>query len=110
MCSRSGLEEVEVDLVGDGLGGGCVGLASGVVVGAAAFAFAGGAAAGSGGGEVGGFAQLGGQVAQSCPQVLWGERTRGVESRAALRARVKLTREGSRPGGAAWVIKWRSAW
>ena len=97
---------MEDDLVGGGLDGGGAGGASAVAVGAAAFALAGGAAPGPVGDEVGWFAQLGEQVAQRGVQVPWGERAAWVaESRAALRVRLKLICEGSRPGGAARVIR-----
>ena len=97
--------------MGDGLDGGCAGRPSVVAVGAAAFALSGGAAPGPLGGEVGGLAQLGEQVHQSFVQEPRGERAaRVVESRAAVTARLKLIREGSRPGGAARVIRWRMAW
>jgi hypothetical protein len=102
---------VQDDLVGDGLHGGCVGGASVVAVGAAAFALAGGCPARSQRGEVAGFAQLGEQVAQGYSQAPRGERAaRVAESRAASMVRLKLIRLGSRPGGAAWVIRWRTAW
>jgi hypothetical protein len=102
---------VQDDLVGKGLHGGCGGREPAVAVGAAAFALAGGCAAGSSGSEVGGLAQLGEQVVQGCVQRSRGERAaRVAEPRAAVMARLKLIRLGSRPGGAARPIRWRRAW
>jgi hypothetical protein len=97
--------------VDDGLHGGCGGRSSVVAVGATAFALPGGCAASSSWGEVGRLAELGEQVAQGCVQASRGERAaRVAESRAAWMARVKLIRLGSSPGGAAWLVRWRTAW
>ena len=98
------------DPVGDGLGGWCVGWASVVAVGGAAFACSGRCAAWSFRYEVGGFAELGGEVVYLAGEVSRGERTaRVVLLRAASRARLKLIREGSRPV-TAWPIRSRTAW
>src|SRR6266540_4070340 len=87
------------------------GWSSGVAVGAAAFAGAGRGAAGPAGDEVGGPDQLGGEVGQGAGQRRRGERAARVrESWAAWMARLKLTRPGSRPGGAACAIRSRTAW
>ena len=77
-------------------------LAAWVAVGAAAFAGSGCAAPGPVGQQVAGLDQVGCEVCQGAPQSGWGERAaRVAESRAASRARLKLTRPGSRPVGAA---------
>ena len=71
-------------------------------MGTAAFAGAGGGPSGPVGDQVGGLDQLRGEVAQGAGQVFRGERAaRVAESRAASKVRLKLTRPGSSPVGAA---------
>ena len=90
------------DRVADGADRAGVVLAAGVAVGAAAFAGAGGGPSWPVGDQVGRLDQLLGEVGQGAGQCDWGERAaRVTESRAASKARLKLTRPGSSPVGVA---------
>ena len=90
------------DRVADGADRAGVVVAAGVAVGAAAFAGAGGAPARPVGDQVARLGQLAGEVGEGAGQSGRGERAaRVAESRAASTARLKLTRPGSRPVGAA---------
>ena len=104
-------DRVRVDGVADDADGRGALRPSGVAVGTAAFSSAGRAASWPCGDEVGGLDQLRAQVGQGAGQSRRGERAaRVAESRAASAARLKLTRPGSRPGGAARAIRSRIAW
>jgi len=88
--------------VGEGADGPVVVLAAGVTVGAATLAGSGCAAPWPGGDQVVWLDQLGGQVRDGAGQACGGERAPRVrESRAASKVRLKLTRPGSSPDGAA---------
>ena len=90
------------DGVSDGVDGAGVVLAAGVAVGAAALAGPGCGPWRPCGDQVVLVDELGGQVREGAGQCAGGERAALVtESRAASKARLKLTRPGSRPAGAA---------
>src|SRR6266699_1025923 len=92
LAPNSRLERVQDDGVGDGADGAVAVLAAGVAVGAAALSGSGGAASRPGRDQVVWSGQLGGQVRDGAGQRRGGERAaRVAESRAAWKARLKLT-------------------
>jgi hypothetical protein len=99
---RSGFERVQLDAVGDFLGGGAVWGSAGVAVGPAALAGPGCGAAGPGGVEVVGAGQPDADVDEDDRELLRGERAaRVAQSRTASIALVKLIRPGSSSAGVA---------